>query len=77
MMTPEKGSKVADILNALDRATLLGVIRCAQRRMNRDALILDLAQSRLRHLMSAPVVTDQDHEALLTVPEVVEVLVVE
>src|SRR5438876_892863 len=68
-MTPGKGSSVAAILNTLDHATLLGVIRYAQRRMNRDAVLLDLLQSRLRHLTSAPSVTDQDPDELLTADE--------
>ena len=65
---------VADVLNGLDRATLLGLISYVQRRMNRDAVLLRLLQDRLAQLTSPPASKNEDNDQLLTVKEVARML---
>src|SRR5438445_4807627 len=73
MIMMVKSAKSLDqVLDSLDRATLLGLISYAQRRMNRDAVILDLLQSRLRHLTSRPAKSQDDE--LMTAKDVGKLL---
>jgi excisionase family DNA binding protein len=70
-MKPQR--TVADVLDSLDRATVLGLINYAEHRVGLYKIILALAHARLVRLTSAPSAT-MDQDQLLTVPEVARVL---
>ena len=66
-MTP---TTLQQVLDSFSRTQTLQCLAELQRRQARDAVILDLLQSRLCHLTSAPAQNHDDE--LLTVPEVAE-----
>jgi excisionase family DNA binding protein len=67
-MTTQPKRSLDQILNGLDRPLTVQCVAYLQRRMSRDAVILDLLRARLTHLVTdEPAATDSDE--LLTADE--------